>query len=71
MVGTKGTSLLLKRRLKREMSSEVCNLPPDDKKGTGVNPHEVEGKPDQLGETTAVPRAQRLRKPPEYVGFKK
>lgn len=69
-----GTSLLLKRRAEPEImrnSSAVRKLPPDDKKGTEANPHEVEWKPDELGETTAEPWSQRLRKPPEYLGFEK
>jgi hypothetical protein len=67
VVGTKGNSLLLKRRDEPEImrnSSAVRKLPPD-------HPHEVKGKPDQVIETTAEPRPQRQRKPPEYFGYEK
>ena len=71
VVGTKGTSLLLKRRAEPEImrnSSAVRKLPPE---GTDSHPHEAERRPDQVVDTTAKPRPQRQRKPPEYLGYGK
>ncbi len=71
VVGTKGTSLLLKRRAEPEImrnSSAVRELPPE---GTDNHPHEAERKPDQVVDTKAKPRPQRQRKPPEYIGYGK
>ena len=70
VVGTKGTSLLLKRRDEPEImrnSAAVRKLPPDNENDTGGHPQEAGGEPDrepdQAVETTAEPRPQRLRKP--------
>ena len=71
VVGTKGTSLLLKRRAEPEImrnSSAVLKLPPE---GTDSHPHEAKRKPDQMVDTTAKPRPHRQRKPPEYLGYEK
>ena len=72
VVGTKGTSLLLKRRAEPEImrdSSAVCKLPQDDNNGMGKQPREADGGPDHVVETTREPRPRRLRKPPEYFGY--
>ena len=72
VVGTKGTSLLLKRRAEPEImrnSSAVCKLLQDDNNGMGKQPREADGGPDHVVETTREPRPQRLRKPPEYFGY--
>ena len=70
VVGTKGTSLLLKRRDRPEI---MTKLPPDNENDTGAHPQEARGEPDrepdQAVETTAEPRPQRSRKPPGYLGF--
>ncbi|CAB4041494.1 Uncharacterized protein K02A2.6, partial [Paramuricea clavata] len=53
VVGTKGTSLLLKRRAEPEImrnSSAVRKLPPE---GTDNHPHEAKRKPDQVVDTTS------------------
>ena len=49
-------------------SSAVRKLPPE---GTDSHPHEAQRKPDQVVDTTAKPRPQRQRKPPEYLGYGK
>ena len=72
VVGTKGTSLLLKRRAEPEImrnSSAVRKLPRDDNNGMGEHPHEADRGSDQVVVTTGGPRPQRLRKPPEYFEY--
>ena len=72
VVGTKGTSLLLKRRAQPEImrnSSAVRKLPRDDNNGMGEHPHEADRGSDQVVVTTGGPRPQRLRKPPEYFEY--
>ena len=72
VVGTKGTSLLLKRRAEPEImrnSSAVRKLPRDDNNGMGEHPHEADRGSDQVVETTGGPRPQRLRKPSECFGY--
>ena len=72
VVGTKGTSVLLKRRAEPEImrnSSAVRKLPRDDNNGMGEHPHEADRGSDQVVVTTGGPRPQRLRKPPEYFEY--
>ena len=64
VVGTKGTSLLLKRRAEPEImrnSSAVRKLPQGDNNEMGKQPREADGGPDHVVETRE-PSSQRLRK---------
>ena len=57
VVGTKGTSLLLKRAEPEIMrnSSAVRKLPRDDNNGMGEHPHEADRGSDQVVQTTGGP----------------